>query len=370
MESIITLEIKEIRVQDTKIYEIIQMEDSRQDIDQNKNQITEPQNKKDDADLNIDKDINIDKHINDEKDKKSIIDLFQTVWKIGPTDANKYYNQGCRSLKDLQNNPNLTNNQKIGLKYYEELRKKVPRGIITEYLMRLREIASPYTVEAVGSYRRENVLCGDIDILIYNDEDNVELEALKEKMLTNDLLIEVMCTGSKKLMGLAKIIHNNEIIVCHVDINVTSKAHLPFALLTHTGNMVFNIQMRQLAQKKGMKLSQYGFSNVHEEETGNSEDQPRSHRPSSHPSDTKVTEEAIKCDIKSDIKSEIKSEKDIFEVLGVSYILPNQRSEKNYPSLISPPTIFEPSFQNPYLQNSRIERVEGKETIFYRLVRL
>lgn len=306
----------------------------------------------------VEKDIQEERDSND--DQKSITNIFQTVWKIGPSDANKYYSQGCRSLDDLRNNPYLNENQKIGLKYYEELKRKIPRDAITEYLKLLKEIFPEYTIEAVGSYRRENFLCGDIDLLVYNDNDNVDLAMAKERMLASDLLIEVMCVGVKKMMGLAKILYGSkDTIICHVDINVTLKVDLPFALLTHTGNMVFNIQMRQLSQERGMKLSQYGFSPL-----GNVTVKDKQGAKVVDTAKVVDVAKVVDADKVDEINKTIKTEEDVFSVLRVPYIAPNQRNYKTYPSLtiISEPTLYHrPNY-------SHIERIPDLNKPFYRLV--
>lgn len=281
--------------------------------------------------------------IGSEADKTDIINIFQSAWKIGPIEANKFYEQGCRSLKDLKSGLNgkimLNENQKIGLKYYEELKQKVPRTVITEYLKTLKELIPEYEVEAVGSYRRENLLCGDIDLLIYNKGDTVDLLAIKDRMVANNMLIEVMCVGQKKLMGLARIdLTLDKSLVCHVDINVTPKKMLPFALLTHTGNSVFNIKIRQLAQKQNMKLSQYGLG-PNSLDVCSDEDKENKKKPNDLSDEDKEKQRE---------KDEVKSEEDIFKLLNTPYIPPNKRNEQSYPSLSMISPILENHVTTPF----------------------
>lgn len=64
--------------------------------------------------------------------------------------------------------------QKIGLKYYEDIKERIPRDEVTLILEKMRSVV--YTlhpkgkevmqVEACGSYRRGKLSCGDVDILI------------------------------------------------------------------------------------------------------------------------------------------------------------------------------------------------------------
>ncbi len=64
--------------------------------------------------------------------------------------------------------------QKIGLKYYDDFKQRIPRQEIEELLEKVKEAcyaevkngASNLKIEACGSYRRGKTSCGDIDILI------------------------------------------------------------------------------------------------------------------------------------------------------------------------------------------------------------
>ncbi len=55
------------------------------------------------------------------------INLFGEVWGIGPATALKLYEKGYRTLDDLKNEDSLTNSQRIGLKYFDDIKQRVPR---------------------------------------------------------------------------------------------------------------------------------------------------------------------------------------------------------------------------------------------------
>lgn len=55
------------------------------------------------------------------------ISLFGEVWGIGPSTALKLYEKGHRSLDDLRNDDSLTNAQKLGLKYFDDIGQRIPR---------------------------------------------------------------------------------------------------------------------------------------------------------------------------------------------------------------------------------------------------
>ena len=55
------------------------------------------------------------------------ITLFGEVWGIGPATALKLYDKGHRTLDDLKNENSLTNSQRIGLKYFVDIKQRIPR---------------------------------------------------------------------------------------------------------------------------------------------------------------------------------------------------------------------------------------------------
>lgn len=55
------------------------------------------------------------------------ISLFGEVWGIGPATALKLYEKGHRTLEDLEKDPSLTKAQKIGLQYFDDIKKRIPR---------------------------------------------------------------------------------------------------------------------------------------------------------------------------------------------------------------------------------------------------
>ena len=55
------------------------------------------------------------------------ISLFGEVWGIGPATALKLYEKGHRTLDDLKNEDSLTNAQRLGLKYFDDIKTRIPR---------------------------------------------------------------------------------------------------------------------------------------------------------------------------------------------------------------------------------------------------
>ncbi|GER32315.1 DNA polymerase lambda family protein [Striga asiatica] len=106
-----------------------------------------------------------------EKDEKvRTITLFGEVWGIGPATAVKLYEKGYRTLDDLKNEESLTNSQKLGLKYFDDIRTRIPRHEVQEMESLIQkvgeEILPGVVIVCGGSYRRGKASCGDMDIVI------------------------------------------------------------------------------------------------------------------------------------------------------------------------------------------------------------
>ena len=78
----------------------------------------------------------------DSKKTKSIEGLSE-VWGIGPSLARKLYSKGIHSVDQLRgkNEKLLTTMQKIGLKYYEDLKERIPRSEAEEMFLRIVKVA-------------------------------------------------------------------------------------------------------------------------------------------------------------------------------------------------------------------------------------
>lgn len=220
-------------------------------------------------------------------DKQQVLQLFQSVWGIGPAHAEKFYNDGYRTLEQLANGP-LTRAQLAGLKYYQDLQKTIPREEIDEYQKILREILNvPF--EIGGSYRRRLKESSDIDILVKSENPRI-LEYVADQLQKSGLLLDILAIGPKKLMTIVQL---KGLPARRLDARAFEPGAWPYATLYNTGSQAFNILSRQKAQEKGLTLSEYGLSGT-------------------SPSGRVVNYPA-------------ESEADIFKHLGINYLTPEQR---------------------------------------------
>lgn len=78
--------------------------------------------------------------------KMRTITLFGEVWGIGPTTALKLYEKGHRTLGDLEKDDSLSIPQRLGLRYFEDIKKMIPRGevkVMEDLLQKACEIILP-----------------------------------------------------------------------------------------------------------------------------------------------------------------------------------------------------------------------------------
>lgn len=234
------------------------------------------------------------------------------VYGFGPASIKKLIKKGITSIEQLQRSitvDNLdlkfTHAQLVGIRYYESLRKKIPRSVIDLFKNKLTEmIASDAKLstkslglqwEIVGSYRRLKRESGDIDVLIgVKSEKSVSLTMKKIVSLLNDsgLLIETLTPKyDTKFMGVIKLQSDfYEPVIAHVDLRVVTVKNYPFALCYFTGSKIFNLVMRRLCKAKSLKLNEYSL-----------------------------------IDLKTNRNINVKSEEDIFKKIGIAYVAPENR---------------------------------------------
>jgi DNA polymerase/3'-5' exonuclease PolX len=245
--------------------------------------------------------------------KNNIIQELETVIGIGPKMAIKFYNASIKSVDDLKKKvekKEIKVNEKLllGLKYYGKFEGNIPRKEITNVYTILKSIISKfnkkekknskYIFEICGSYRRQKPTSGDIDVLVSkfgdldDDENYLEniISSLKESIKKNNdkpLLIDDLTElGHTKYMGFIKYKDNPP---RRIDIRFIPYNSWFSALLYFTGSAQLNKQMRQNAKKKNLKLSEYGIFKANGE------------------------------------KLVINSEKDIFKILDMEYLEPQER---------------------------------------------
>lgn len=233
------------------------------------------------------------------------IDELDELYGIGKTKALEYYRTyGVKSIKDLQQlyadgKINLPDNVVIGLKYYGMAKEKIPRSDMIEIDNYLHNVVAKIDIELFciicGSYRRQKETSNDIDVLIIhpsfksvNSKPPVNyLNLFVKELKKNKFIVDSLTSDDvpTKYMGLCK--WNN--VIRRIDIRFIPYNSYYAATLYFTGSADLNKRMRVLADSLGYKLNEYGLY----DDKG--------------------------------IQFEVNSEKDIFDLLALEYISPENR---------------------------------------------
>ena len=193
-----------------------------------------------------------------EKEKNNPINILTDVYGIGPKKAEELVTKGITNITQLRKNPELLNDiQQIGLKYYEDVLKRIPREEIEQYKTILTQIIkSPAQFEIVGSYRRGKETSGDIDIIITSPLQSIFVKIIDE-LIKQRIIVEVLSRGQTKCLVIAKI--KQSTVYRRVDFLYTSQEEYPFAILYFTGSKIFNTVMRHQAQQMGLTMNEHGL---------------------------------------------------------------------------------------------------------------
>ena len=236
-----------------------------------------------------------------ERERQNPFNILTNIYGVGPKKAQELIKKGITSIEQLrlpENKDLLNDKQKIGLKYYEDIQKRIPRSEIDEY-KKLFEKYFPTSEESkfeiVGSYRRGLSDSGDIDIIITNSKNDASVyKNFVDSLVKNKIILEVLSTGESKTLVIAKI---DDYTPRRLDFLYSPPDEFAFSLLYFTGSKIFNTIQRQRALDLGYTLNEHGFHNIVSGKKG-----------------TKV-EQAFP------------DEKSIFDFLGMVYKEPEQRKD-------------------------------------------
>nr|XP_033796180.1 DNA polymerase lambda isoform X1 [Geotrypetes seraphini] len=200
-----------------------------------------------------------------------VIEMFSNIWGVGVKTAQLWYQQGFRSLDDIRTKATLTNQQAIGLKYYDDFLDRMPREEAAEIEKTVTEMVhsvNPGLLSiACGSFRRGKLTCGDVDILVTHPDGKSHqgifgkiIDGLKQRgFLTDDLVKQEENGNQKKYMGVC-CLPGPERKHRRLDVIVVPYSEFACALMYFTGSAHFNRSMRAFAKTKGMSLSEHSLN--------------------------------------------------------------------------------------------------------------
>jgi NAD-dependent DNA ligase len=308
-----------------------------------------------------------------EKEKNNPVNTFANIYGIGPVKAKELVElKNISTLEELELRQNelqenklplLNSKQQIGLKYYNDLLKRIPREEIEEFKIVLEtnfketlkennEAQKNHKFEIVGSYRRNKPESGDIDLIFTSYNNNkIVFENFIKKLQSKKILLEILSKGETKSLTIGKL-PNTTSTPRRIDFLYTPPEEYPFAILYFTGSKEFNTSMRQHALNVDLTLSEHGFYKLLKK--------------SNQTKDTKIKQEKV-------VDVLFKTEKDIFDFLHMEYKEPQDRINENSIILTLPleeikkkieepqPPVQEPPVQEPPVEEPPVQEPPVQE---------
>lgn len=237
---------------------------------------------------------------------QTYIDELENVFGIGRKLAlNLFTKHNIKSIEELKQlyesgKINLPKNVEKGLKYFDKIKFNIPReeiDIIYNLLTRELNYIDKHLFGTIcGSYRRLKSSSNDIDFLIIHPKiitnndlnHNTYYKDYLQRLKDIKFIIDSFTTVNvkSKFMGLCQI--SKKYPIRRIDIRFIPYESYYYALLYFTGSGDFNRRMRQIAIDNGYVLNEYGLYD---------------------------NKEII----------QVNSEKEIFDILGMEYISPDER---------------------------------------------
>ena len=245
------------------------------------------------------------------------VDAFETlqhIYGVGPAKVRELLQLGIQSVEQLRTevkkNPLLLNNkQKVGLEYYEDLVQRIPREEMEIHRASLPhwlpEEMKAWETEIVGSFRRGAETSGDIDVLIRvppaisSSTAKKLLAAYVEQMKQVGYIEEVLALGEHKCMAICRLegpLGLKGLPARRLDLLLTPDEEYAYALLYFTGSDQFNVAFRNHALQMCYTLNEHCLTPL-------TADKP--------------------------VPPRMKKEDDIFRFLGLRYIPPHERVNKD-----------------------------------------
>ena len=220
--------------------------------------------------------------------------LFLDIYGIGPKKAEDLVKSGYTTISDLRNAPVdlLNDKQKLGLKYYEDILKKIPRDEIDAFKEKISSVINNRAkFEIVGSYRRGKQQSGDIDVIItHEDNDSTVFDKILDDLEKEKMITHFLSRGKSKSLVIGQLDETRPFR--RVDFLYASPNEYPFSILYFTGSKYFNTAMRGYSLKLGYSLNEHAFKDIKTQTI---------------------------------LQKEFKTEKDIFEFLNIKYVEPHER---------------------------------------------
>ena len=176
-----------------------------------------------------------------------------SVYGIGPVFAKKLIHAGITSIRKLmESRESLTDAQKYGLEYYDDLRIKIQRKTIERVVAYLRKVVGA-EIEIMGGYRLGKKYSHDIDILVVGDSESIA--NIIDKLRKNT--VAVVEAGERMAIVFARFPCCKHVV--HLDIRISNEKMRAFYTLYFGSGENFSRKIRKIAKEQGYTLSEHGI---------------------------------------------------------------------------------------------------------------
>ena len=182
---------------------------------------------------------------------------------IGTNLAYKLFKKGITTydmlLKFAIENPGFFNEtQKTSIQLHNEIQLKIPRNEVSEIanfvIKSLTSMDKNAKFEVCGSFRRGRELCGDVDIVISTEIDNLLLELVQNC----SIITHIFSLSNHKFIGVCKLGTHQR----RLDIYCCKPPEFWFAVLYFTGSSNYNRLLRAAAGKSNLHLSNTNLTDL------------------------------------------------------------------------------------------------------------
>ncbi|KAK2093524.1 hypothetical protein P7K49_027262 [Saguinus oedipus] len=185
-------------------------------------------------------------------DTSSSINFLTRVSGIGPSAARKFVDEGIKTLEDLRKNEDkLNHHQRIGLKYFGDFEKRIPREEMLQMQILLSTSIDLNSAESSG----------DMDVLLTHPSFTSEsTKQVVEQLQKVHFITDTLSKGETKFMGVCQLPSKNdekEYPHRRIDIRLIPKDQYYCGVLYFTGSDIFNKNMRAYALEKGFTINEY-----------------------------------------------------------------------------------------------------------------
>jgi DNA polymerase IV len=202
-----------------------------------------------------------------------ILQIFLKVYGVGLSQANKWIQNGHKTLDDLKQKVDLTENQRTGIERYDDFNTRIPREEVTALGEVVKGVAETidHKVEVIigGSYRRGAPNSGDIDFILTKPRTTSSqelmpfLNSLIDRLTSTGFLVAPLAVSRNesgtKWHGACVLPGAPKQIWRRIDFLLVPESELGAALIYFTGDDIFNRSIRLLSSTKGMRLNQRGL---------------------------------------------------------------------------------------------------------------